>query len=112
MTSECQIKGKSSRGYYATTKRTKRGPTIYWHRIAWEAVHGPIPVGMDIHHRCGQRRCQNVAHMELLPHDEHAGGAGHGKLSRREAREVRAELYGISIALVSLIGNRKRWASV
>jgi hypothetical protein len=59
--------------------------------------------------------------MELLSHADHAGGLGHGKLTRREAREVRdlawhlphrqvADLYGISIALVSLIGNRKRWA--
>lgn len=30
------------------------------HRVAWEIVHGPIPPGMHVLHRCDIRRCVNV----------------------------------------------------
>lgn len=35
------------------------------HRLAWEEVHGPIPHGQCIRHKCGNRACCNVDHMEL-----------------------------------------------
>lgn len=47
-----------------------RGTTA--HRAAWTAVHGPIPDGMTVHHRCHERRCVNVEHMELLTNEQNA----------------------------------------
>lgn len=42
------------------------------HRAAWTGVHGPIPEGMTVHHRCHQRRCVNVEHLELLTNEQNA----------------------------------------
>jgi hypothetical protein len=39
---------------------------VYAHRLAWERANGPIPDGAQVHHRCGNRACVNVAHLELL----------------------------------------------
>jgi hypothetical protein len=41
------------------------------HRRVWENAHGEIPAGYDIHHICGQRRCINLEHLEMLTRSEH-----------------------------------------
>lgn len=35
------------------------------HRWVWEAVHGPIPPGMVVRHRCDNRPCFRLSHLEL-----------------------------------------------
>lgn len=113
-------KGCTTAGYGETFRD---GKVRYAHRLAWEDANGPIPPGLTVHHRCEQRRCVNPDHMELLRRDDHSGALGHGKLTRREAREIRdlaecgqlllreiADGYGVSIPLVILIRQRKRWA--
>ncbi len=40
------------------------------HRLAYEALVGPIPEGMQIDHRCRVRHCVNPAHMEPVTHQE------------------------------------------
>lgn len=42
------------------------------HRLAWERANGPIPDGMQVHHTCRNKLCQQPAHMVLLSVDEHA----------------------------------------
>jgi hypothetical protein len=42
------------------------------HRAAWTGAHGPIPDDMTVHHRCHERRCVNVEHMELLTNEQNA----------------------------------------
>src|SRR4051794_40184548 len=39
---------------------------VYVHREAWEAEHGSIPAGAIVNHRCQNRRCRNVSHLELV----------------------------------------------
>jgi hypothetical protein len=36
------------------------------HRVAYEALIGPIPKGLEIDHLCRVRHCVNPAHMELV----------------------------------------------
>lgn len=36
------------------------------HRLAWTLVHGPIPEGMTVDHRCFRTACINVEHLRLL----------------------------------------------
>jgi hypothetical protein len=51
------------------------------HRIAWQEKHGPIPAGMVTDHLCRNRRCVNVAHLELVTHRENTL-RGHGPTAR------------------------------
>lgn len=53
---------------------SRRGDAILFmfHRFIWEHHHGPIPDGYSVNHKCKNRACQNVEHMELLTLSEHA----------------------------------------
>jgi hypothetical protein len=42
------------------------------HRLEWEKVHGSIPEGYTVDHKCKNRQCQNVNHMQLLLVSEYA----------------------------------------
>lgn len=38
----------------------------YVHRVAWECLKSPIPVGLVIDHLCRNTSCANVDHMEVV----------------------------------------------
>lgn len=40
------------------------------HRFAYEEERGPIPVGMEIDHLCGNPSCVRPAHLEVVTHEE------------------------------------------
>lgn len=45
---------------------------IVLHRYMYEQRYGKIPEGYDVHHKCHNRACCNVEHLELIKHAEHA----------------------------------------
>jgi hypothetical protein len=47
----------------------RKGDCIQSHRMTWELVHGPIPDGKQILHRCDNPPCCNPAHLFLGSHD-------------------------------------------
>jgi hypothetical protein len=42
------------------------GRQVLAHRVAWQAVRGPIPSGLVVDHLCQQPLCQNPLHMALV----------------------------------------------
>lgn len=42
--------------------------TVSAHRFAWELLEGPIPDGLQIDHRCRNRRCVRPQHCQVVDH--------------------------------------------
>lgn len=54
------------------------GKTYLAHRVVWEAAHGPIPDELTVDHLCGNRRCLNAGHLELVTRSENGSRATRG----------------------------------
>jgi hypothetical protein len=52
----------------------------YAHRIAYQLVHGPIPVGLEIDHLCRVTLCVNPRHLEAVTHQENVRRGMNGVL--------------------------------
>lgn len=48
-----------------------QGRHVKAHRFAYALVHGAIPAGLQIHHRCEDPACCNPDHLELVSPREH-----------------------------------------
>lgn len=84
LTTPCRIYGGSrTRAGYGLLPRELRGEAnkpVYVHRWTWEQVHGPIPEGDVIMHRCDQPGCFNIDHLRLGTHAEnHADAVSKGR---------------------------------
>lgn len=69
----------------------------YVHRIAFEAVHGPIPEGKVVDHSCHQTLCVNPEHLRAATYSENmwnrSGPASHNRSGVRGVRNVAAWGY-------------------
>jgi hypothetical protein len=45
---------------------------VLLHRYVYASVHGPIPDGHEVHHRCVNPSCARLDHLELVPAVDHA----------------------------------------
>lgn len=90
--SDCILGDRIGKNGYARIPGGKRGVRLYAHRAAWEQKHGPIPEGMHIHHRCHNKTCVNVDHLELLiPKEHYAQHRNCDHADRREKPNGRTE---------------------
>jgi len=57
-------------GLINVAKRTGSGksPSVLRrvHRVVWELLHGPIPGALTIDHRCRNRACCNILHLDVV----------------------------------------------
>src|SRR3990167_228825 len=59
---------KKQYGYYSCTS----GDRARLHRVMWADAHGPIPEGMDIHHRNGDKTDNRLGNLELITKSKHS----------------------------------------
>lgn len=113
----------------------ERHRQIRAHRIAYERVHGPVPIGQNVLHRCDNPPCCNPAHLfvgttadnnaDRLSKGRYATGEAHplAKLTAPQVLEIRAlypalsqqalaDRYAINQTVVSDIVRRVKWKHV
>lgn len=49
--------------------------SAYVHRVVWEHLHGPIPDGMVVRHRCDNPPCCRPGHLEIGTYSDNANDA-------------------------------------
>jgi hypothetical protein len=118
-TSPCWIwQHRIHNGYGVTTQRRTNGRA---HKIYYEAVHGPVPRGLELDHRCRQKCCVHPDHLEAVTHTENMRRSSATRLTAEQAlaiylstdlRAVLAERYDISVDQVKQILARREWRDV
>src|SRR5262245_27016520 len=112
------------------------GIKILAHRLAYELVHGPIPRGMCVLHRCDVPLCCNPSHLFLGTNADNAADRDQkqrqaryernssAKLTRAAIHKIRAALdrgattrargrkYGVSGSTISHAANGRNWKGV
>src|ERR1700690_1728720 len=83
-------RAKNGGGYGITYVGRKHRRHRVTHKIRWEEQYGPVPPGMELHHKCEQEPCGNLDHLELLTSAEHCRLRQTTKLTMALAREIRA----------------------
>lgn len=58
----------NSDGYF---RKKTNGVLEMYHRTVWKEHYGDIPEGYEVDHKCRNRACCNVEHLQLLEGSEH-----------------------------------------
>lgn len=74
-------------GYF---RKWVNGELVMYHRHTWEVEHGKIPEGYEVDHKCKNRACCNVLHLQMLTNLEHTvkDNKGRHESKREQARAL------------------------
>jgi uncharacterized protein YbdZ (MbtH family) len=62
---------RNDRGYYKTDRLTP-GEEVKLHRVIWVEHNGPIPAGMEVHHKDENKEHNMIENYQLLTKAAHA----------------------------------------
>lgn len=71
-----------------------------FHRFKWEEVNGPIPEGYEIDHKCRNRTCCNVEHLQLLGISEHKVKTNRERYSERSNQIKKDLVNGLTVKAI------------
>jgi hypothetical protein len=57
---------------YGQFREFSNGPLALAHRWVYEALRGPLPAGVLLHHTCENKACVNPDHLVQVTRSEHA----------------------------------------
>lgn len=81
------VGSKDTCGYLQIDGRTRGLGILSAHQMIWQAVHGPIPPGLDVNHKNGIKTDNRIVNLELLTRSENVRHAyRHGLKSNRGER--------------------------
>lgn len=72
---------KDRRGY-ARFGLSKAHRSALAYRVAWEAVNGPVPDGLELDHLCRNASCVRPDHLEPVTHQENCQRGAVGETTR------------------------------
>jgi hypothetical protein len=65
------------------------------HQVAYRELVGPIPVGMELDHKCRVRACVNPAHLEPVTHTQNMRRGSSTKLTPAQVLEIKRLMHVI-----------------
>lgn len=80
-------------GYGIISAGTKANPLVRRaHCVAWELVHGPVPDGMCVLHKCDRPSCVNVEHLFLGTQEDNIQDMVSKERQSRGSKHARARM--------------------
>ena len=131
-----RLLGRVERYVYITCKFAGKVRALKAHRLIWWLFKGPIPAGLEINHKNGDKLDNRIGNLELMTHAENvqhsydelgrARGEDHykAKLCEEDVKKIRelqltgytkcelAKMFGVTQTNIWFIINRKSWKHI
>jgi hypothetical protein len=111
----------NNKGYGTMTRKGKR---VYAHVFYYVVAKGPVPEGLELHHKCENPPCVNPRHLEPVTHKANLRFSGHTKLDEKIVKVIKrlnvqglgyrrlAKLFNVSRSAIQNVVVGKTWREV